>query len=173
MEEMLETFDIEGNLLKPQTRTFCHSQNPGCYHKAVLVWIINNKGEILVQKRSLLKKRDANKWDVPSAGHIVAGETQLMGCVRETEEELGIKTKESDFIFLKEILNEEGWEFVENYLLKCNTKVEDMVLQEEEVSKIEFLTYDKFVDLFYSKDFVQYPKDYKDWIVKEIKKYIK
>lgn len=57
MEELLDTFDINGNLLKPQTREFCHTENPGCYHKSVWIWIVNDKGEILVQKRSSLKKK--------------------------------------------------------------------------------------------------------------------
>ncbi len=32
--------------------------------------------------------------DMPSAGHVVAGETSIEGAVRETKEELGIDTKE-------------------------------------------------------------------------------
>ena len=37
--EYLDTFDIDGNFLGIQTREFCHSDNPGCFHKAVWVWI--------------------------------------------------------------------------------------------------------------------------------------
>lgn len=47
-----------------------------------------------------------------SAGHIDAGETCLSCCVRETYEELGIQTKENEFIFLKEFVNQQGLKLV-------------------------------------------------------------
>ena len=133
MEEMLDTFDIHGNFLGVKPRSFCHSENPGVYHKPVWIWIVNDKGEILVQKRALTKKKSPGKWDMPSAGHIDAGESPIEGGVRETEEELGIKCKPEDFIFLKEFVNQRGWELVQVYLLKTNIKAEDMKLQKEEV----------------------------------------
>ncbi len=99
MEEMLDVFDINGNYLGVKSRTFCHSCNPGVYHKPVWIWIINSKGEILVQKRAKMKKNNPHKYDMPVAVHVDAGETSISGCVRETYEELGIKTKEEDYIF--------------------------------------------------------------------------
>ena len=41
---------------------------------------------------------------MPSAGHVVAGETSIEGAVRETYEELGIETKESDYKFIGEYI---------------------------------------------------------------------
>lgn len=172
MEELLDTFDINGNLLKPQTREFCHTEIPGCYHKSVWIWIVNDKGEILVQKRSSLKKKSPNKWDMPSAGHVDAGETLLQACVRETKEELGLDTRENDFVFLKEMLNHKGWEFNEIYLLKTTAKIEEFVLQKEEVSEVKYFNYDEFIKLLYSNDFAPHSKDYKDWVKIELKKYV-
>ena len=172
MEEMLDTYDINGKLLKPQTRAFCHSENPMCYHKAVWIWIINDKNEFLVQKRSHLKRTAPNKWDMPVAGHVDAGETLLQTCVRETKEELGLDVKESDFIFLTEMLKQKSWEFAEIYLLRTTAKIEDFTLQKEEVSKVEYLPYDEFIRLLYSTDFAPHEKDYKDWVSTELKKCI-
>lgn len=45
----------------------------GLYHKAIHCWIINSKGEMLIQKRSPLKKAYPNLWDISCAGHIEAG----------------------------------------------------------------------------------------------------
>ena len=69
MEEMLDTFDIDGNFLGIKSRSFCHSENPGVYHKPVWIWIKNGEGGILVQKRALTKKKSPGKWDMPAAGH--------------------------------------------------------------------------------------------------------
>ena len=161
---MLDTFDINGKFLGAKTRSFCHSENPGVYHKSVWIWIVNDNGEILVQKRAMTKKKSPGNWDMPSAGHIDAGESPIQGCVRETEEELGIKCKEKDFIFLKQFVNQRGWELVQVYLLKTNTKAEDMKLQTEEVECVKWLKYDEFVKLLYSDEFCNHEKSYKDWV---------
>ena len=172
MEEMLDTFDINGNFLGIRTRSFCHSENPGVYHKPVWIWIVNDNNEILVQKRAITKKQSPGKWDMPSAGHIDAGESPIQGCVRETEEELGIKCKPEDFVFLRQIVNQRGWELVQVYLLKTNMRAEDMKLQSEEVECVKWLKYDEFVKLFYSEEFCNHEKDYKDWVCDVLKNYI-
>ena len=169
MEEMLDTFDINGNLVGVQTRSFCHSENPGVYHKSVWIWIVNSNKQILVQKRALTKKKSPGKWDMPVAGHVDAGESCLQGCVRETLEELGIKTKEDDFIFLKEFVKQSGWEFVQVYLLKNDTKIEDVKLQTEEVEQVKWLNYDEFVKLLYSDEFCNHAEEYKDWVCEVLK----
>ena len=173
MEEMLDTFDINGKFLGVKPRSFCHGENPGVFHKPVWIWIINSRGEILVQKRALTKKKSPGKWDMPSAGHIDAGESCLQGCVRETTEELGINVKKEDFIFLKEFVNQRGWELVQVYLLKKNINIADVKLQKEEVECIKWLNYEEFVELLYSEDFCNHAQEYKDWAAETLKKYIK
>lgn len=170
-EEMLDTFDINGKFLGAQTRSFCHSENPGVYHKPVWIWIVNNNNEILVQKRALTKKKGPGKWDMPSAGHIDAGESVIEGCIRETSEELGIVAKPSDFVFLKEFVNQRGWELVQVYLLKSDVRIEDMKLQSEEVEEVRWLKYEDFVKLLYSDKFCNHEKSYKDWVCEELKKH--
>ena len=172
MEEMLDVYDIKGKHLGVKSRSFCHSENPGVFHKPVWIWIINSNGEILVQKRALTKKKSPGKWDMPSAGHVDAGETCLQGCVRETTEELGLNVKEQDFIFLKEFINKKGWELVQVYLLKKDVKEEDIKLQKEEVEQVKWFSYNEFVKMIYSDAFCNHIKDYKDWVVKILKEKI-
>lgn len=169
---MLDTFDINGNFLGVQTREFCHSKSPRVYHKPVWIWIINDKSEILVQKRALTKKNSPGKWDMPSAGHIAAGESITESCIRETREELGLYVNQDNFIFLKQFVNQKGWELVQVFLLKNNTKVENMKLQKEEVEQVKWLNYYEFVKLFYSDEFCNHEKNYKDWVCEELKKYL-
>lgn len=171
MEEMLDIFDVEGNFLGVKTRSFCHSENPGVYHKPVWIWITNSKGEILVQKRASTKKKSPGKWDMPSAGHVDAGESCLQGCVRETKEELGVNVDEKDFVFLKEFVNQRGWELVQVYLLKKDINVETVSLQAEEVECVKWLSYDQFVELFYSSEFCNHAQEYKDWAAQTLKEY--
>ncbi len=131
------------------------------------------RGGILVQKRALTKKKNPGKWDMPSAGHVDAGETLLEACVRETKEELGLNCSQKDFIFLKEWLNQKDWEFGEVFLLKTTAKISDMKLQKEEVAEVKYLNYDEFVKLLYSDKFCNHATEYKDWVCQVLKQYSK
>jgi len=171
MEEMLDVFSIDGSYLGVKSRSFCHSENPCCFHKPVWIWIkeMSGGGRILLQKRAMSKKKSPGKWDMPSAGHVDAGETCLQGCVRETKEELGIEAKETDFIFLKEFVNKKGWELAQVYLFKTDMKAEDMKIQKEEVECVKWFEYDEFVKMLYSEKFCNHPKEYKDWVAEVLK----
>ena len=41
----------------------------GDFHRSTHIWIINNKKEVLLQKRGPNQKY-SNQWDISSAGHI-------------------------------------------------------------------------------------------------------
>ena len=56
MEEIFDIYTREGKYLGKKEKSICHSSNPGFYHKPVWIWIINDKNEILVQKRAASKK---------------------------------------------------------------------------------------------------------------------
>lgn len=46
----------------------------GLRHKAVALFIINNKGQVLLQKRSVKKKMWPGMWDLSTGGHVKSGE---------------------------------------------------------------------------------------------------
>ena len=170
--ELLDIFDINGNHLGTKTREECHTADAGVYHKAIWTWIINDKGQLLVQQRSATKKKSPLKWDMPSAGHVDAGESCIDTCIRETKEELGLDTTAGDYIFLKQWINTRGLELAQVYLLKTTATLQDLVLQTEEVAQVKYLNYNEFVKLIYSNDFCEHSIEYKDWIVKTLKQYI-
>ena len=172
MEEILDIYTREGMYLGTKTREECHSKNPGFYHKPVWIWIINSKNQILVQKRAKVKKSFPNYWDMPSAGHVAAGERIIQGAVRETAEELGVITQEKDYIFIGEYISEITWEIGQVYLLKLDIELEDIKLQLEEVEEVKWLSFEEFKKIFYSKDFVPYDDEYKEMTMKLIQKYI-
>ena len=170
MEEILDTYDINENFLGVKPRSFCHSENPGVYHKVVGIWVINNKNEILVQKRAITKKKSPGKWDMPVAGHPSQGESCLNCCIRETKEELGVKTNEKDFELINKFVNPKGWEFVYVYLLKLDRNIKDFSIQKEEVEEVKWLDFNQFKDLIYSENFCNHNKDYKDCVINLFKK---
>lgn len=172
MEEILDVYTRDGKYLGTKTREECHQVNPGYYHKPVWMWIINSKNEILVQKRSNLKKKFPNYWDMPSAGHVTTGESFIKGAIRETEEEIGIKTTEEDYIYAGEYISDISWEIAQIYLLKLDIDLEDMKLQIEEVEEVKWLSLEQFKELLYSKYFVPYDEEYKKIVIKLLEKEI-
>ena len=171
MEEIFDIYTREGKHIGTKEKSICHSPNPGFYHKPVWIWIINDNNEILVQKRAACKKNNPNKWDMPSAGHVVAGETSLQGAVRETYEELGVKTKETDYKFMFEYIKDSSFELAQVYLLKLNTN--DFKLQESEVAEVKWLNYDEFKDLLLSDDFAPHDYEYRQLVIKMFDEIIK
>lgn len=169
MQEILDVYTRDGKYIGKKERSICHSANPRCYHKPVWIWIINDDNKILIQKRAKCKKDDPNLWDMPSAGHILAGETIIEGAIRETEEELGIKTSSYDYKFLFEYICDESFEIAQVFLLKKNIEISSMKLQEEEVSEVKWVNYEEFKNIFYSKEFVLYPNDYRERVLEVLK----
>lgn len=56
--------------------------------KAVYAFIIDDKGNVLLQKRSANKKLWPNLWDVTTGGHVDSREFGRQALIRETKEEL-------------------------------------------------------------------------------------
>ena len=173
MEEIFDVYTRDGEYIGTRTRSFCHSESSGVYHKPVWIWIINDNKEVLVQKRAACKKLYPNTWDMPSAGHVLAGETSLEGAIRETYEELGIQTKEDDYEFICEYIVDSSYEIAQVYLLYLNLKVEEFKLQPEEVAEVKWLSFEEFKKLFYSDEFVRFDDEYREIIVKTLSKKLK
>ena len=99
MEELFDVLNEKGQYTgKIETRKKCHKE--GLWHKAVVVFIINSKGQVLLQKRSANKRMWPNMWDVTAGGHVLAGEFGFQAIIRETKEELGIELNKEEITFI-------------------------------------------------------------------------
>jgi len=164
MEEILDIYTRDGKHLGSKEKSICHSSNPGFYHKPVWIWVINSKGQILLQKRAKVKKSFPDLWDMPSAGHVSAGETSIHGAIRETEE-LGLETLENDYLYVGEFVADISWELAQIYLLKIDKDISDMKLQIEEVAEVKWVNLEEFKELFYSTDFVPFDDEYRTLVI--------
>ena len=112
----------------------------GCYHLAVHIWPVNNKGEYLIQKRAATVQWKPNIWAV-TGGSAVAGEDALTAAMRELKEELG-------FIASKEQMKElaclkRSNSFCSVYGISIDQPAEAFLLQSEEVSEVRWCSADK------------------------------
>ncbi|MBE5819186.1 MAG: NUDIX domain-containing protein [Clostridiales bacterium] len=172
MEEMLDTFDINGNFLAVRTKSYCHSQKPECFHKTVWLWIVDTNGRVLVQLRSKNKSFMPDLWDISSAGHVIAGESAIDACIREAKEELGISLLKADIEFCEQIVSTQFNELGQFYITRLDPDSCNFTLQREEVQDVRWLEYTDFVSLLYSDKFVPHHTECKDIFARTIKQFI-
>ncbi len=141
--EYLDVVDENNNLIgKNEERNIIHEK--GIWHREVAVWIMNEKGEVLLQKRAASKKQYPNKWAI-CAGHIDAGESHEAAIIREMNEEIGMTLAIDDLEFLGVYKVEEQTENIINnyfnytYFLKTNWKIEDYTICLEELSEVKYI----------------------------------
>lgn len=89
MSEYFDVLNEKGEYTgKVESREICHKE--GLWHKAVAVFVVNSKGQVLLQKRSAKKKMWPNMWDITAGGHVDSGEFGFESIIREIKEELGV-----------------------------------------------------------------------------------
>jgi len=141
-DELIDIFDENNQHVGTAMKHKAHKE--GLWHRTAHIWIYNKKGDILLQLRSKTKDSHPNLWDISAAGHIAAGEDMHTGALRETQEELGLNIKQLDLWRIQQnhtqLPHMDNREFQYIYLLEWNGKIEDLDLQEEEVSGIKFIS---------------------------------
>lgn len=116
----------------------------GEYEQVTHLWVINDKGEFLMQKRSMNKRIYPGKWSV-TGGAVDAGESSIDGMYRECKEEIGIDLNPDKVELMMTIKRRHV--FVDIYLDRENFDVEDLKLQKEEVDKVEWLSRENVQEL--------------------------
>ena len=89
-EELFDVVNENDEVVGEAIRREVHL-DPKLIHRVVHIWIINDKGEILLQQRSMKKDKAPGMWDISCGGHVRKGHDPELTAERELEEELGIK----------------------------------------------------------------------------------
>lgn len=151
MEEYFDVLDEKGNYTgKKELRDKCHKE--GLWHKAVVVFVINSKNQVLLQKRSASKKMWPNTWDVTAGGHVLAGEFGFESIIREAKEELGIDLEKNDITFIGSSLsvNIKGditnKHYNEYYIANKDLDETKLELQTEEVSEVKWIDKNEIIE---------------------------
>lgn len=118
-EEIFDIVDDRDRVIGKQTRQEIHRR--GLKHRAVHVLVVNERGEVYLQKRSFKKDTFPGAWDSSSSGHVDSGETYDACAVRETREEIGLFLKRAPKrLFKIEACPQTGLEFVWVYRSEFN-----------------------------------------------------
>lgn len=126
--------DEKDNVLGTVSRKEAHKK--GLLHRIIGIIILNDKDEILLQKRSINKDTFPGLYTISASGHVDSGENYDQAAQREMQEELGINTK---LTFIKTVINDhpEHRQMQAFYLARSNGPFK---IQYEEVDEAKFFT---------------------------------
>lgn len=157
IEELVDVFDDYG-VRTQETLSKEEAIKQGKLIKAFQIWILNDRQEVLMQKRSGGKTQDAGMLDLCS-GHVRSHEMEYQAVRREVIEELGPNAiKEKEFHKIQKVgsarmdlrkYGRQGNYIVPWYFLKLDRQIpeEDLELQEDEVESIQWVPYEQVKEM--------------------------
>lgn len=124
------------------------------YHVVVHVWILNSKGEFLIQQRAEGKTYSL-MWDV-TGGSAIAGDDSYSAALREAYEELGIDLSPyNGKCIMSYIWQNPDWpQFTDVWLFRADFDIERVVCQPEEVADAKWATSKEIRSMIRSGKFV-------------------
>jgi 8-oxo-dGTP pyrophosphatase MutT (NUDIX family) len=118
------------------------------YHLVVHVYIVNTRGEWLIQKRSATKAFLPGKWDI-TGGAVLAGEDSLTAALRETREEIGI-TLDPELMYIEKRLKWPGC-FADIRVARAEFDTTDCTLDPAEVDAVRWVDSDDFLSIVFGE----------------------
>lgn len=157
--ELIDIVDENNELTrKAEDRQIVHEK--GLWHRHVGIWIMNEKGEVLLQKRSPNILQDPNEWGF-TAGHITSKEEPEEAIIREAEEEIGIEILQKEILDLLSI-QKLSYEYqtkkytdhvyIYHYFIMTNKNEDTFELQKEEVSKVRYFTIEEIEEAIINRN---------------------
>jgi isopentenyl-diphosphate delta-isomerase len=151
---LVDEFDNKLGLMEKM-----EAHEKGLLHRAISIFVLNSKGQLLLQQRALSKYHSGGLWTNTCCSHPRDEETVEQAAHRRLMEEMGFECeliKILDFIYKAELdkgLTEHEFDHV--FLGFCNAIP---VLNLEEAADY------KWVDLdILSKDIIENPHQYTEW----------
>ena len=153
--EIIGIYDENDNYVRKDTRKNMRANN--LIHRCTDIVVLNSKGEILVQTRSLIKEYCPGYLDAVVGGVVGDGEDVNICAEREVSEEIGIdinNNKEKLKYITKHFVQEDicrVWTYC--YILKLNAEeIKSIKFRDNEISSIEWIPKNDLLKMFENPD---------------------
>lgn len=142
----LDVYDETGTI-QIGTETYDTVHRQGLWHKGVHVFIINNDGQFIIQKRGPMVQLKPNTLEASAGGHINTGHTAIETVMHELHEEIGVSVTPDEVKYVGTIVDrfeepEKGLinnEFDEIYLVRKDIHPDDIVIEHTEVTSVVYI----------------------------------
>lgn len=132
----------------------------GLLHRAFSIFIFNNAGQLLLQRRAKDKYHSPGLWTNTCCSHPKPEESTLDAAKRRLKEEMGIETsleKKFDFIYRAQLDNDLiEYEFDHVYTGQFNS---NPILNLNEVSEYRWVSIHEL-----KNEIEQHPEEYSEWL---------
>lgn len=165
MKEIIDELNDKGEVIGVIDKDIAHKE--GRLHRAIHLWIINDEGEILLQKRCGDKKLYPNTWDISVGGHVSTKEDSMHALFRETKEELGIDLDLENLEYFETIHERlkyddiDSNELVDVFIARQNIKKCDIIIQKEEVADVRWVSIEELFYLIDANQLLPHEEEYK------------
>ncbi|MBS1683312.1 MAG: NUDIX domain-containing protein [Bacteroidetes bacterium] len=154
MTELWDIYDAAG---KPTGEVLERTDDilpAGKYHVVVHIWLYNDKGEVLIQKRAPHVFWMPGKW-ATTGGSVISGEDSKTGALREVQEELGITLQPSDLKFISRVTRKSA--FTDIYVAKTNATLATMKLEDavDAVKYVNVMDLHEMIDYGHFVDYME------------------
>lgn len=167
--EKWDIMDSSGNITGKTAIRGTYAMRPGEYHLVVHIWVVSEKGEFLIQRRSPHKKLMPGEW-AATGGSAISGESSFCAAQRELLEELGINCTQR---FCKKMARiKKRNSFVDIWFTKSDAEISSLMLQSSEVAEARWVSEDELKKMVADKRFHNYGKEYFDMIFRFAKDYL-
>lgn len=136
-DELLCIVDEHDTPIKPVPRHEAFKK--GLWRRTTHVWIVNDKNQVLCQKRSQKKDVSPGMWEATVAGHLSPGDNYFTGAVREVREETGLPIETYHLNLLKIYKDHKFREYRGIFYCKFNVNPKEMIIEEDEVEEVKFI----------------------------------
>ena len=155
--EYLDILDENGNKTgEKDTRENIHKL--GLLHSEVAAFIYTDTGKVILQKRKSNKATYAGVWSV-TGGHVLAGENNEEGIIREIKEELNLNIEKEKVIFVTTYKSKKVKDDVINnkFFSIYNVEIsenqfETIEIQKEELEDIKLFSIEEIESIMNSGD---------------------
>lgn len=146
--EMIDLYD-ENRVYTGESIVRGEPIEPGKYKLSVHIWVTNDEGAVYIQKRAGSRRLFPNLWENPGGG-VIAGQDSETTLKREFEEELGTPLT-GEYELIKSIRRQK--DFVDIYHVRQDFDIDDLDLQEEEVSEAKWASLGEIKDMIDDGEF--------------------
>jgi isopentenyl-diphosphate delta-isomerase len=141
MQEIIDLVNEKDEVIGQESKNICHEK--GLWHRAVAIFVFNQQGELLVQKRAPNMPRP-NLLGASASGHLQTGDSYEEGAKRELKEELDIDCDIKPIgKFKMDVSYPDGKIDKEHYAIFTCHYDGKFTIQKEELSSVKFISIDK------------------------------
>lgn len=137
-DERFPLVNEQGEVIGSAMRSEVHG-NPRLMHPVVHCLVLNGRGDLLLQLRSMDKDVQPGRWDTSVGGHVGFGESIEEAVARELREEVGLEAAAVPLRFLYRYVNRSPIETELVHTYQCVSEG-PFQRQETEIDELRFWT---------------------------------